>query len=246
MFLDSAPTGGIGFTASPSRPTPSPDKVGAAKWAVGHPQRPPSPPDSDPSRVQPLDFSALVGFLHVAHTHSRREEFFADRLRECVCDPKAPGIYPVFLPTQQLYRWVRRRERERRGELRRERFTRLLFPGYVFFAVRPEPGEKPEDANARAVYAALATNVLCSVLPVKRQQKLADQLDSLACYMEGHDAAVTVLPLKPGQLCRVVAPHSLEGKVGLLHVDSGKFSLPIEILGRMVPTEIDPAFLEPV
>jgi hypothetical protein len=134
MFLDSAPTGGIGFTASATRPTPSPDKVW--KFTPGVPVRIPGVPayrslgTTPPSKLPPP--SLPEGVPGVAAVPADAPWFGVHTridLRGCRDAAAAWGLFleglPFYYP--QAQRWI-----VEGSERKRRRKTGSLFAGYLF------------------------------------------------------------------------------------------------------------------
>lgn len=173
-----------------------------------------------------VDFLNVTGVWRVAHVMGRREQTFVNRLAD-------KGI-TVFLPVTYRIRRRHRREPGRRHEIVKERIPHPLIPRYAFFA-----------GDDEAVDAAWATDLMYGMIPCKDTDRLANELDALKCYAEDRRDRIIVTHISAGERCMVKRPHALAGKIGILKIENGKFYLPIDILGQMVETEIEPEFLEP-
>jgi transcription antitermination factor NusG len=155
----------------------------------------------------------------IAHTKARFEKAFA-------WDMHRRGI-GYFLPLA---------ERVRRSGGRKRTMLIPLFPSYVFFN---------GDADAR--YSALATNRLCTVIPVTDQDKLVHELVGIEKAVMGN-AQLDLYPfVVVGTRCRITA-GPFAGLEGVVTRRDGvdRFVLQVSILGQGAVMEIDGDRLEPI
>ena len=183
--------------------------------------RSPRAPRLDPPPPMPIDFSigSVICDWHVAQTKSREEMNFARSMLN-------QGI-GYFLPMEK----VKRRQSNGKWQV----YSRLLFPGYVFFCGGPMER-----------YSAQATGRICRIIVVADQGQIKRELQNLE-WAVGNDAHI-VTNIKEGERARVRLGHALEGQEGLVETISGKgvVILRITILNTSAVLEIDPDFLEPI
>jgi len=161
----------------------------------------------------------LVGPLWVAHTRSRNEKTFAWDLTKAGVD--------YFLPLI---------ERTTISGGRKRRVLKPLFGSYVFFA---------GDHEAR--YQALATNRLCTVLPVPEPQTLRSELEQIHRALAGEAELDPCPGLGVGSWARVRvgAMAGTEGRV-IEWKGGTRLVLQVSMLGQGAAVEIDPDLLEPM
>jgi transcription antitermination factor NusG len=173
-----------------------------------------------PGASSPADFN---GRWVVAQTLTNHERAVIDRL-------DAAGV-AYFLPLQDLVK------RDAAGK--RRRFTRAVFPGYVFVCLTRGDVDRSELAACRSI---------CKVLESPRQARLIEDLRQLhqasqsGCRFDAFPFAVE------GAKCEITS-GPLRGIIGYIVRRDGKADvlvLQVELLGQSIGVEIDPAFLDPM
>ncbi|CAN5552564.1 hypothetical protein BH09PLA1_BH09PLA1_28590 [soil metagenome] len=179
-----------------------------------------NPPIASPEDLLSSSHSARLPWL-VGHTKARCEKVFAQDLLVHSIDYFLPMVPRVTISGG----------RKRRG-------MAALFPSYVFFC-----GDEPQRA------AALATDRLCQVIPVRDQARLTTELAALDRLLRGG----MQLELHPfatiGRRCRIVAgPFAgLEGTVVQRKDDRlARLILEVSMLGQGAAVELEADLLEPV
>ncbi len=159
----------------------------------------------------------LRGPWWVAHTKSRCEKAFAWDLHE-----KGIGY---FLPMSE--RTTFSGGRKRRG-------MTPLFPSYVFFC-----------GDTEACWAAMRTNRLCQVLPVKDQPVLVAELSQIHRLLAYGEALEPFAGYPVGSKWRV-RTGPLQGISGIVveHKGSTRLVLKVSMLGQGTCLDIDAELLE--
>jgi len=160
----------------------------------------------------PAGIGSTDGSWWVLYTRARMEKSLARQLR-------AHAI-PFYLPLYQ-HTW-------KTGGRKRTSFL-PLFPGYVFLH---------GDESARIT--ALETNLLCSVLPVKDQQRLFNDLCRVECVLGGSAPVTPETDVPTGALVEVTAGsfRGLCGKV-IRRGTETRLVVEVEFLRRGVSIEIE-------
>ena len=166
-----------------------------------------------------VSLSELSGTWWIAHTKSRAEKVFCWELLDRGCG--------YFLPVIEKIRFSGGRKRV--GLL-------PLFPSYVFFC-----------GDWRARYSALTTNRLCTVLEVKDQEKLVQEL----LWIEAAVKSKRPLDIYPhaaiGRTCRIRS-GPLAGIQGVVVQENNVtgLALQVSLLGQGAVLSIHPDLLEPI
>jgi len=163
--------------------------------------------------------SDFTGLWWVAHTKSRNEKALAH-------DLVAKNI-SYFLP--MTWKVQRRSHRTFRSLL-------PLFSGYLFFC-----GRETERVEL------LRTNRVATVIEVKDQEKLLDELVQFERALRAGAPLTPYKYIKAGQRCRVVAGPllGLEGIVIQIK-NVARLVLQIDMLGQAASVEIDIDLIEPI
>jgi transcription antitermination factor NusG len=163
--------------------------------------------------------SDLSGPWWVGHTKARQEKALAWDLQ------KAGAGYFLPLVSRVMISGGRKRK-----------VLKPLFTSYIFFT-----------GSEELRYQALATNRLCTVLPVTDQSLLLSELDQVHRALEG-EAELDVYPgLTAGRWARVTAGafQGMEGRI-LDWQGSTRLLLQVSMLGQGAAVEIDADLLEPL
>lgn len=176
-------------------------------------------PEENPPIIWPAGASLkdFQGTWWVAHTKSRNEKALAWQMQK--------KNISYFLPlTEKVYKKSRRVMRS----------MLPLFSGYVFFCGSEE--------NRLDV---LKTNRVASLLEVKNQQHLINELLPMERALQSGAVLAPYNYIKAGQLCKVIA-GPLMGIEGLAVSEQNKtrLVLQVDILGKATCLEIDAALLE--
>ena len=161
----------------------------------------------------------LRGRWWIAHTKAKMERMLVRHLAQ-----HDVGYYLPLL------------ERVTISSGKKRRFLSPMFTSYVFFC---------GDTDAR--HTALASNYLCQVIDVARQEHLVNELLSVEKAVNG-EAALDLYPFAvEGQRCRVKA-GPFEGLEGVVVHRTGAVRLVLQVtmLQSGVALEIDIDLLEPI
>jgi transcription antitermination factor NusG len=168
----------------------------------------------------PIEFPpADLGSWHVLHTKSRQEKVVA-------ADLAAMGI-AHYLPLVRQVRYYGRRK---------AKVAMPLFPGYVFLR-----------GSLEHVYAADRTKRIANIIPVNAQDQLDWELRNLHLALS-QDAELTPFAyLKKGVRVEVRS-GPFRGLQGVIEgrAAANRLILQVDLLGRAVSLEIDPALLDPI
>ncbi|HAL45291.1 MAG: hypothetical protein A2Y12_06415 [Planctomycetes bacterium GWF2_42_9] len=176
-------------------------------------------PEENPPIIWPAGKSIVdfQGTWWVAHTKSRNEKALAWQMQK--------KNISYFLPmTEKVYKKSRRVFRS----------MLPLFGGYVFFC---------SDETQRLEV--LKTNRVASLLEVKDQQHLLNDLLPIEKALQSGVELAPYNYIKTGQHCRVIA-GPLMGTEGMVTNDHNKTKLVLQIdmLGKATCLEIDASLLE--
>jgi transcription termination/antitermination protein NusG len=176
-------------------------------------------PEENPPIIWPAATSLkdFPGTWWVAHTKSRNEKALAWQMHK--------KNISYFLPlTEKVYKKSRRVMRS----------MLPLFSGYVFFC-----GSEEDRLEV------LKTNRVASLLEVKDQHHLIDELSPIEKALQSGAVLAPYNYIKAGQLCKVIA-GPLMGTEGLAVSEQNKtrLVLQVDILGKATCLEIDAALLE--
>jgi len=177
-------------------------------------------PEENPPIIWPPDASIkdFQGVWWVAHTKSRNEKALAWQMQK--------KNISYFLPmTEKVYKKSRRVFRS----------MLPLFGGYVFFCC----GDEAQRLEV------LKTNRVASLLLVKDQQHLIEDLLPIEKALLSGAELVPYNYIKAGQRCKVIA-GPLMGTEGFVANDQSKtrLVLQVDILGKSTCLEIDSSLLE--
>jgi hypothetical protein len=214
-------TGGVSLLfPTPSVVFPPPMRLGAGNVAVGRPQVADTPDNNSET-----DLFATTLPWYAVNIHGRREERFADQMRQA-------GVV-CFLPMVRAERRVRRRERGRRHEYRKESRNVPYIPSYAFIA-----------ADGNGIYAAKATGLVYSIKPPAIQAKLVRLLIDLRDGLAKPQAPARLMLGRAYE----IRSGDLMGKRGkLMSQEDGKCVLRGAILfGFEHDTELDVDLLEAI
>jgi transcription termination/antitermination protein NusG len=165
------------------------------------------------------DIRHADGTWWVVHTKSRNEKALAwDMVRKDIS---------YFLPM----RWKTSRTSDRTI-----RSLVPLFTGYLFFC-----GDEDQRLTV------LQTNRAASLISVKDQEKLVDELSQIELALRSGAALQPDNFIKEGQICKVVG-GPLAGLKGIVTRAGGnlRLLLQVEMLGQATSVEIDSRFIEPL
>jgi hypothetical protein len=175
--------------------------------------------DNPPPRL-PNRMSVLdiPGEWYVAHCRSRLEKCFAHDLCRLGID-----YYLPLVPRTSF------------SGGRKRKLLHPLFPSYVFFA---------GDEASRI--AALRTDRLANVLPVREQDYLLDELSAVERALSSDLAIDLYRHVSIGQRCRIRS-GPLEGVVGVAvaRADLATFVIEVSMLRQGAAIQIDGDLLEP-
>ncbi len=178
---------------------------------------PPGPGDADgPDRDTP------DGSWYAVHTRSRHE-------RKVAAELSRRG-FEIFLPEYQS--WSRRRDR-------RQRITRILFPGYLFVHTELTPALRLEIIQAASVVAIVGA--------AKRPVPIPDEeVESIRRLLGASSDAEPRPGLARGQLVQVLE-GPLMGVIGRVEqAERGRrIVVSVELLGRSVAANLETEALAP-
>ena len=165
------------------------------------------------------DPAALDGTWWVAHTKARHEKSFAWELGRA-------GI-GYFLPMMHRVTVSGGRKRQ---------VLKPLFTSYVFFCGGDEDR-----------YRALATDRLCTVIPVHDRARFVAELQQIHLAVEGGAEMDPYPGLATGRAARVTAGafEGMEGRIIEWHGRT-RLLLQVSMLGQGAAVEIDADLLEPI
>jgi len=110
-----------------------------------------------------------------------------------------------------------------------------IFPGYIF--------ARGGDAELVAVK---STRGVMGILRDELPSRLDREVSAIQAAWQLDPSMEAVFGILPGYRCRVLAPHAMQGREGIVESRSrhGRIWIGITTLGAYVPMEIDPALIE--